>query len=264
MPRLSCLLLVLAFPSGADAQDAAALIEEGVVLREQGNDEAALAKFEAAYAVDESAHALGQIALAEQALGRWIDAEAHLREALEDQADPWVRRNRRPLEDALRAIGQRLATVELEANVEVGEVYVNGELRHRLPLSAPLRVVAGDAMIEIRAEGYLPMRRTVTTRGGQRAREIMRLTPLPGAAGHDPDGTGSGSGSSLDLGDNDGTASAEESGGSVFSSPLFWVIVGAVVVGAATVTAVLLLSGNDGQDFADSDVGGVVFTLEGS
>src|SRR5262245_7061850 len=59
-----------------------ALIKSGVSLREQGKDEAALREFQRAHELSRAPRALAQIALAEQALGRWIDAEAHLEEAL--------------------------------------------------------------------------------------------------------------------------------------------------------------------------------------
>ena len=49
------------------------LIKQGVELRAKGKDAEALVLFQKAYAATPSPRALAQIALAEQALGRWIE-----------------------------------------------------------------------------------------------------------------------------------------------------------------------------------------------
>ena len=57
----------------ASAQEEA-LIKHGLELREKHDDEGALAEFQRAYQLSKGGRALAQIALAEQALGRWVDA----------------------------------------------------------------------------------------------------------------------------------------------------------------------------------------------
>ena len=65
---------------GAEAPEAAeaatptaeSLIEEGIALRTEGRDEEALGKFVESYELAPAPRTLTQIALAEQALGRWL------------------------------------------------------------------------------------------------------------------------------------------------------------------------------------------------
>lgn len=97
------------------AQSAETLIDEGVQLREQGRDAGALERFQRAYAESRSARALAQVALAEQALGRWVDANAHLTEALA-MGGEWIETHRGPREarcrpSALGSPGSSFSTV---------------------------------------------------------------------------------------------------------------------------------------------------------
>src|SRR5688572_17737468 len=91
---LLCSLSVLVFASSevrAAQSEADKLIDQGVDLREQGKDVDALEKFKRAYELSKSARALAQMALAQQALGRWLEAEASLQKALEAKNDKWIK-----------------------------------------------------------------------------------------------------------------------------------------------------------------------------
>src|SRR5258707_14137266 len=94
--------LVIAFvglcPAIARSQTADEHIARGVALRQRGDDEAALAELRQAYDMGHGARAQGQVALAEQALGHWADAERDLTAALASASDPWGARNRVVLE----------------------------------------------------------------------------------------------------------------------------------------------------------------------
>lgn len=111
------LSLLVAFPSEAEAQgrrrrvesEADALIAEGVARRRAGDDEAALAFFANAYVLDPSPRARAQMALAEQALGRFELAEEHMLEALDEDDHPWIVENRGTLEEALVMIREARA-----------------------------------------------------------------------------------------------------------------------------------------------------------
>ncbi|MBK8695071.1 MAG: hypothetical protein IPN17_23025 [Deltaproteobacteria bacterium] len=69
----------------------------GVELRRAHRDEEALAHFTRAYGQTRSPVAQAQMGLAEQALGRWVEAEEHVRRSLEAATDPWILRNREAL-----------------------------------------------------------------------------------------------------------------------------------------------------------------------
>jgi hypothetical protein len=118
------------------------------------------------------------MALAEQALGRWIDAEAHLAEALQRTGDPWIARNRTLLEQALGEIRQHVGSLELSGGTPGAEVRVNGRVAGKMPLDGPLRVEAGSVSLEVRATGYLPVVRTINVPANGLAREPITLVAV--------------------------------------------------------------------------------------
>lgn len=168
-------LLVGSFGAPLSAQRRGDLIDEGVALREEGRDEEALALFEQAYAQTNQARALAQIALAEQALGRFVEAEAHLADALGHDEDAFIRRNRVHLEAALEEIRLRVGDLTVEGGAPGAEVIIGGQAVGVLPLDAPVRVVAGSVAVEVRASGYERFIDTVQVRGGGSATVTARL-----------------------------------------------------------------------------------------
>jgi hypothetical protein len=186
---------VVAWPSAAQAQGDAesdALIARGVNLREQGRDREALELFERAHALLPTPRAAAQMALAQQALGRWVQAEAGLLRALAASGDPWIARNRAPLEKALETVHAQLAWLDVDGNVPGAEVWVAGERVGTLPLPGPVRVAAGVQIVEVRAAGHEPAVRRVEVRAGEHARESLVLLPVaaptvPGVVAPAPD-----------------------------------------------------------------------------
>jgi len=168
------LLVVSSVGSAALSQDADALIEQGLAMRVSGQDEAALQLFRRAWEVQRTARAQAQIALAEQALGRWVDAEAHLAAALADTRDAWVHRRRRVLQSALAEIRQHIGQLELRANVPA-EVLIGGRVAFTLPMAAPQRIQTGPVTFTVRAGGYVSVTRTVTLDSRLPLREAVTL-----------------------------------------------------------------------------------------
>ncbi len=167
----------------AGGGDEEAALRRGFELREKGSDEAALAEFQRAYDLKKGARARAQMALAEQALGRWIDAEAHLAEALQRTGDPWIVRNRTLLDQALGEIRQHIGSLELSGGTPGAEVRVNGRVAGKMPLGRPLRVEAGSVSLEVRSAGFLPVIRTINVPANGLAREPITLVAAGGAAG---------------------------------------------------------------------------------
>jgi hypothetical protein len=170
--------IAAATPARAQAPDANELTKRGLALRRARRDAEALEEFRRAYAVDPTPRTLAQIALAEQALGRWVDAETDLRAALRAGGDPWIVSNRRVLDAGLSAIREHLGSLDVEADVAGADLWVNGSRVGPLPLAAPLRVEAGSVIVEVRAEGYAPARRMTSVDPGGSARESVHLVPL--------------------------------------------------------------------------------------
>ncbi len=193
---LSAVVLVsLAPPARAGAaEDADALISQGLALREQGKDDQALEVFRKAEHKQKTPRATAQVALAEQALGMWMLAETHLSAALADGADPWIAKNRAALEGALATIQKHIGSLEVRASV-AGEVFVDGALVGTLPRQTPLRLETGPRQVEVRAEGYYPVSRSVLVSNDGMARETFTLSKLPPTPPKDTKAPGTGNSS---------------------------------------------------------------------
>jgi PEGA domain-containing protein len=176
---LGCLLALSSPALAAEKSEVEKEIDLGLDLREKGQDREALGHFQKAYELSHGARSLAQMALAEQALGIWVDAEAHLKQALETKHDKWIRANHAALEGALAVIQRRVGSLEILANVAGAEVRINGQMIGTLPFSAPVRVVAGNAVVDITAEGYRPYSLSVTIPANGLARETIALVPKP-------------------------------------------------------------------------------------
>jgi tetratricopeptide (TPR) repeat protein len=164
-------------PGGADA-----LIARGIQLRKAGDDRAALDAFEQAYAASGSAQALAQMALAEQALGRWVPALLNLERALAVRGDRWIDGHRATLEAAREEIASRLGQLEVSCNVPGALVEIDGEPIGQTPLPRAQPVVAGLSVVKVSAPGYFALTRQVQVDARGLARLDLTLTPVPVAA----------------------------------------------------------------------------------
>ncbi|HEX2659819.1 MAG TPA: hypothetical protein VHU40_16155 [Polyangia bacterium] len=175
------------------ADDAEALIRQGIELRRAGRDAEALEQFRRANQIAPSPRAAAQIGLAEQALGRWLDADGHLRAALAAASDPWIVKNRGTLGTAVIAVGQHLGLLEVLGDPAGASVRVDGLLAGTLPLAQPLRVNLGSVVLEVSADGHIPLTRTLNIASDRLTRESVSLRPLGGARlGGEVSGPGSG------------------------------------------------------------------------
>jgi hypothetical protein len=153
-----------------------ALVEKGLKLRRDRQDAEALALFQQAYAIRAAPRTQAQIALAEQALAKWVEAERDLLTALRASSDPWISSHRETLNKALDAIRKHLGTLSVEANVPDAELWLNDAQAGTLPLEA-VRVTAGSVTLEVRAKGYEPVARSVEIAPGGTAKERFELAP---------------------------------------------------------------------------------------
>lgn len=167
--------------AASPAPEAEVAIRRGIELRRRGDDAAALAEFQRADGLAPSSRTQAQIGFAEQALGRWRDAEEHLVRALADGGDVWIRKNRPTLERSRAAVGAHLGSLEVLGGPAGAELRVDGHVLGRLPLARPLRVAAGTVGVEVRADGYLPTARSVTIAAGELTRETVSLQKIEGS-----------------------------------------------------------------------------------
>jgi hypothetical protein len=170
-------------PAAGAPQSEDEIIARGVKLRKAGDDQSARDLFRQAYDRFHSPRAAGQLGLAEQALGRWEEAEAHLREALQSPEDPWVKKNFETLTQDIQIVKAHVARIEIAGQPEGAEIMVNGRSVGRLPLGGPVIASAGEVDVEARASGYQPMVRKLALVGGQYQRIVVRLEKVepPGA-----------------------------------------------------------------------------------
>jgi tetratricopeptide (TPR) repeat protein len=173
-------------PPGDPALDSEALVQQGVAYRRAGQDQLALERFRAAHQRAPSPRILAQIALAEQALGQWAHADRDLREALSASGDPWIQRNRAALEAALNTILSRLATIEVLCATPGAQLFINGRDAGALPLREPIRVESGTVTLEVRRDGFRPVRRTIDVESGRAFRESFTLVEQPAAVEEQP------------------------------------------------------------------------------
>ena len=240
----STVLLLHGSPAAAGdpAADVDAIIKKAVELRQQGKEQEALAELRRAAAIANPPRLSAQTGFAEQALGLWAAAEKHLKEALDQGADPWIAKHRARIEQSLAFVRDHLATLDVWGSPEGAEILVNGEPMGTLPLASPLRVAAGTTQLSVRAKGFTPALRTLELAAGSNERERVVLLaqelPPPGEAS--PATTTPGPAESL----LSQPAPAEEHP-SIARRWWFWTAAGVVVAGG--VTAIILATHKSGD-----------------
>jgi hypothetical protein len=147
-------------------------IKRGVALRAQGKDAEALEEFKKAYALSPTPRALAQIGLAEQALGRWIDAERDVDSAMQSSSDPWIKSRGAPLREALDTIREHLGNLHVEGPAGAS-VEVEGQSVGTLPLAAPVRVIAGEVTVAVSGKDLARIERKVRVPANGAARELF-------------------------------------------------------------------------------------------
>jgi tetratricopeptide (TPR) repeat protein len=247
---LGAALAVTARPTRADDVDA--LVKQGVEFRRQGREKDALEVFRRAAAIKATPRVLAQMAFAEQALGQWIEAEAHVKSALENKNDRWIEKNTAVIEGALKNIESHLGTLEIWGTPAGAEVLVDGQSMGTLPSSGALRRPIGEVTVTVRQPGYVEATRVLQVQRGGLVRENIDLHPLPPRppAAQDPqagEGAASTSGSAVSLErapSADHSDASDTDGGGEVRRPIyerwwFWTLVGAVAIGAGAGAYVL-------------------------
>ena len=148
-------------------------------LRQEAQDEQALATFQRAALLGRDGRVLAQIAFAEQAIGRWADSYVHLREALADVANPWVQERKGMLQEELKKIEANVGRLEVRTNVAVSKLSIDGKPVDVSHLSEPFIVPTGSVVVSAEAAGYLPTTRHVPVYAGSLSRAELVLVNEP-------------------------------------------------------------------------------------
>ncbi len=234
--------------------DPEALVEQGIALREAGDDASALVLFQRAHAAAPTPRNTAQLALCEQALGRWVDAHTHLTAALSVTSDPWIARNRVSLNGAFRSIGEQVGQLEVLGGVTGATVWLGGRAVGVLPLAAPITVLVGRAPLEVLAEGFAPFTTEITVRARELTRQGVTLAPrgsapTPEQAARDAGETTTGAATAAPA----SPAGTHRDGGSIATRWWFWTLIGAAVAGGVVATVLLV---GDGE--VEPPVGGTL------
>jgi hypothetical protein len=194
--RSAALLVALALlqttsaPAHADPENATseadADIARGLALRRARLDVEALAEFRRAYALEPSGRALAQVALAEDAVGLWVDAEQTFEAVLALQGDPWIDARRAALDNELRELRGHLADLDLEIAPADSEVWINGAPAQRNPDTRDFRVISGRVLVEVKRAGFEAERRVLEVPPARRTRVSLALTAASPAIATEP------------------------------------------------------------------------------
>jgi hypothetical protein len=250
-PLVAVTALVLAAPVRAQqaaptGDDPEALMAEGVRLRKANDPTGALGPFRRAYQLAPGPRTAAQLGLCELALAQFVEAEAHLGEALRATGDPWVNQNRPALYDALNGTRNFLGTMEVVGRPDGAEVEVDGRTVGRLPLPRPLRMVSGhDVYVRVTAPGYEPLRRAVRIEQRELTRVVIELEALPlGRAAAPGAGPASGPGAYGPPSYEDMVSPPPRAPAGSWMRPTGWISVAAAAVLAGG-GALMLMRSND-------------------
>jgi hypothetical protein len=184
---VSLLLLTGAIlPSSVNAADPTeALIRKGVDKRRRNDDKGALPLFRRAYESSRSPRAAAQLGLCEQALELWMEAEAHLSEALISQTDVWVNGQRGTLDAALGQTRKHLTRIDIAEAPAGATVNINGAFRGNVE-DAPFFVEPKAAEVAIQSGDEVSLTNVSNLSAGQAltikfAPKKRAVPPLPSA-----------------------------------------------------------------------------------
>ena len=174
---------------GLGSDDPEVLMAEGIRLRKAHDHTGALELFRRAYQLAPGPKTAAQLGLCEMAVALFVEAEAHLGEALKSTTDPWVSGHRAALYDALNGTRNFLGTLEIVGRPDGAEVEIDGRTVGRLPLPRPLRMVSGrEVYVRVIAPGHEPVRRPVRIEQRELTRVVIELDPIPAGAAAAPPG----------------------------------------------------------------------------
>ena len=174
-----CLLAAFSMQTAlCSASEVDELLKKGTDLRRQGRDMEALAEFQKALRLQETPRALAQVALAEQALGLWVEANLHLGQALQKSNDSWIKKNQATLEAARTTIRGHICHVAFWGTPAGADVLIDGKRVGSLP-EVETWAAPGEISFEVRSDGFARYQRTMKAPEGGSVREHVELRRLP-------------------------------------------------------------------------------------
>jgi len=192
--RLGCVsLLVVAIasliapPVRAQSDEAKkqaqALQVEGVRLLQKGDNRAALAKFNEAFALVQSPKIMFNMGKAYRALGNDVEALRAFDTFL-DEAPYAPKASRADAEHEVQALRPKLSYIEVETEDTGSTVRIDGREMGKAPLVRPVVVAPGSHEVKVEKTGMVAETRSVAPIAGQKLRVVVKLSPVPPPAPH--------------------------------------------------------------------------------
>ncbi|MFT3925167.1 MAG: tetratricopeptide repeat protein [Myxococcales bacterium] len=234
----TALALVLARPSNSLAEGKARdpyeeTISIAVAEFEHGNFAEAREQFARAHAMQPTARTFRALGLVNFELRNYVEAATMLEQALSSAVKPLSSQHRSETAKLLERTRTYLGTVLLDVDPSTADITVDGA-SVQLDASRTLLLAVGEHSFEVTAEGRLPVRQTLSIKGGQSETLHITLQPVP-----DPHAVAA-------AADPDPAPSRPEHGSPQrVDTPLYkkwwlWTAAGVVLAAAATTTAILL------------------------
>lgn len=149
----------------SDEAAAERLKQEGDALMVSREYNAALKKYDESYARSRSPRILYNRARAHESLGRYDRALSEL-EAFDREAMPELKALVPKLSEWLADMSGKVTTLSVTSNVAGARVLINNELLGTTPIVRS-RVNAGEAVVQVFADGFTPRTKQVTLPGGR-------------------------------------------------------------------------------------------------
>lgn len=203
-------------------REAGERFDRGVAFYDEGDFGAALAEFLRAYELTGHWGVLYNLGQVSAALNRHVDAVRYFEGYLEGGGGEIDAARRAEVEQRLRELRSRLATLTVTVDVDGAEVLLDDEIVGTTPLPEPIYVAAGPHVVVARHPEHGSERRSVTLASETAetvAFELMQPVVEPPPAAPPP---------------------VVEEEWSIADQWWFWTILGVVVAGGAATAGVLL------------------------
>lgn len=166
-------------PDPAVLAEAQARYAGGAERYARGDYAGALAEFDESYRLVPSLRVLFSRGLCRHALGDLPGAAADLRRYLAEGGDAVPPDLRVQAESLLEELAPRLGRLAVETSEPAAELLLDGRLVGASPLDHDLEITAGEHILEVRKEGFLPRRLTVVVLPAERSAVAVTLEPRP-------------------------------------------------------------------------------------
>lgn len=165
-------------PDEPTLERAKELFRKGNELRHAGDCERALALFQESRDIVPSVPNILNAAYCKNTLGRYDEALEDYETLLTELKSELSTAEINAIQSSMAKLGERVGSLNVIANVPGATLVVAGRARGKLPLAAPLRVVAGTTNVVVMREGYTSWTGTVVVEAKKLASATAELSPL--------------------------------------------------------------------------------------